>query len=340
MAPGRDAVIVPATLDNVRNRLTIDLQINSNIPPEVRRSDHNEAATWFSRGAGYRDSRKDDKNQKKSAAATGQGPHEVVVARLLSGQHALNAPERAVRAELRDFAGATFANVNGDGNDTDKRADENHRHKPRRDVSDAQRPIERYDIGDRRGGVQKDFRQPRHQDQDKNEHVIAFHPASDCFQFRDFEAGQNQILANELFPFALKQLAIFHDHWDKKVRFEHADARAKGIVKTVSPRFDPEQHSNDGEVKKENDVRHFAGRKSDCNNGGAAGDGPVGRHIEPLSPNHASPKLAPIKMRHRVDIARVVNTPLQGNRTFLFTCYRCILSGHNLLFYWITAFAA
>jgi len=71
MAPGRDTVIVPATLDNVHNRLTIDLQINSNIPPEVRRSYHNEAATWFSRGARYRDSRKDDKNQKQSADMAG-----------------------------------------------------------------------------------------------------------------------------------------------------------------------------------------------------------------------------------------------------------------------------
>jgi hypothetical protein len=31
---------------------------------------------------------------------------------------------------------------------------------------------------------------------------------------------------------------------------------------------------------------------------------------------------------------------LQGNCTFLFTSYRCILSRHNLLFYWITGFAA
>ena len=73
----------------------------------------------------------------------GQGPHEFVVARLLSRAHALNAPERAVRAELGYFAGGTFADVNGDRNDSDKRAHENHRHKKRRDVSDAQRPIKR-----------------------------------------------------------------------------------------------------------------------------------------------------------------------------------------------------
>ena len=48
MAPGRDAVIVMAALDNVRNCLAIDLQIGSNIPAEVRRSDHDKTATWFS----------------------------------------------------------------------------------------------------------------------------------------------------------------------------------------------------------------------------------------------------------------------------------------------------
>ena len=144
-----------------------------------------------------------------------------------------------MRAELGYFARGTFTDVNGDGNDSDKRAHENHRHKKRRDVSDAQRPIKRYDIGDRRGGVQKDLCQPRDQDQDENEHVIAFHPAPDRFQFGDFKAGQNQIFAYELFPLALKQLAIFHDHRDKKMRFKHADARAKGVVKTVSARFDP-----------------------------------------------------------------------------------------------------
>ena len=245
-----------------------------------------------------------------------------------------------MRAELGNFAGGAFADVNGNGNDTDKRAHKNHGYKPRRDVSDTQRVIKRYNIGNRRGGVQKDFRQPRDQDQDENEHVISFQPAPDRFQFRDFETGQNQIFAYKLFPFALEQFPVFHDHWDKKVCFEHADARAKGVVKTVSARFDPEQHSNDGQVKKENDVGDFAGGKSDCNNGGAAGDGPVRRHIQPLPPYHAPPQLAPVKMRHGVDIARIVKAPLQRNCPFLFRRYRCILSCHSLLFNWITAFAA
>ena len=100
-----------------------------------------------------------------------------------------------------------------------------------------------------------------------------------------------------------------------------------------------EWHRNDGQVKKENDVRHFARGKSDCNNGCAAGDGPVGRHIQPLPPYHDPPQLTPVKMRHGVDIARIVNAPLQGNCPFLFRRYRCILSCHSLLFNWITAFA-
>jgi hypothetical protein len=52
MAPGRDAVVVPATLDNVRNGLAIDLKVGRKIPAEVRYSDHNETATWLSRGVG------------------------------------------------------------------------------------------------------------------------------------------------------------------------------------------------------------------------------------------------------------------------------------------------
>ena len=163
-------MVVFATLNNVRDRSAIDLEISDNVPAEVRHPDHNETATWLSHGVDYQDSREDDKNQKQSV----EDPHEFVVAGLLSRPHALNPPERAVSAKLGDFAGGTFANVNGDGNDTDKRAHENHRHDPRRDVSNAQRPIKRYDIRDRRGGVQKDLRQPRDQDQDENEHVIRF----------------------------------------------------------------------------------------------------------------------------------------------------------------------
>jgi len=47
--------------DNVRDCLAIDLEISSNVPAELRDSDHNETATWFS-GVGYRDCREEDEN--------------------------------------------------------------------------------------------------------------------------------------------------------------------------------------------------------------------------------------------------------------------------------------
>lgn len=42
------------------------------------------------------------------------------------------------------------------------------------------------------------------------------------------------------------------------MRFEHADAGAEGIVKSVTPRLDPEHAPDDREIEKEDDVRHFA----------------------------------------------------------------------------------
>ena len=81
-----------------------------------------------------------------------------VVARPQSHPHALNAPERAMRAELRDFARGTSTDVNSDRNDADKCAREYQRHHPGRNMPDAQRVIKRYNISDRRGGVQKDLR--------------------------------------------------------------------------------------------------------------------------------------------------------------------------------------
>src|SRR5207248_1568495 len=91
----------------------------------------------------------------------------------------------------------------------------------------------------RRAGVQEYFRYPRHQDENEYENVIAFQAPPDGFQFADLEARQNQIFANELFPFTVEHLAIFHYHGDKKMRFEHSNTRAKGIIETVTTRFDP-----------------------------------------------------------------------------------------------------
>ena len=195
-------------------------------------------------------------------------------------------------------------------------------------MANSQRPIKgRHTVHCRRS-VQKDFRDPRHQNENENENVIAFQSATDRFQFADFETGQNEIFADEFFPFALKQLSILHHHGDKKMRLEHPDSRAKGIVKSIASRFDPEHHPNDGEIEKENDVRHGSVGKRDSDDGGAAGDGPVGGDVEPLSPDHDAPHLAAIKMRHGVDIARIVNAALERDGRLLI-CGYYVVSCHG-----------
>jgi len=52
--------------------------------------------------------------------------------------------------------------------------------------------------------------------------------------------------------------------------------------KNVSALFDPEQHSNDCQFKKKRMCGHCGGWKAIVNNGGAAGEGPVRRHVQPL----------------------------------------------------------
>lgn len=142
-------------------------------------------------------------------------------------------------------------------------------------MSDAQSLIKRDYIVNRLARVQKYFHYPSHQDKNENEHVITLQSAPDSFELADLEAGQNQIFAHELFPFTVKHFAIFHHHRHKKMRFEHSDARAKGIVKPITARFDPQQYPDNGEVEKENNVRHFTRGKCDGNDGGGTGDRPV-----------------------------------------------------------------
>src|ERR1043166_7468957 len=101
------------------------------------------------------------------------------------------------------------------------------------------------------------------------------------------------------------------------MRFEHADAGPERVVEAVTSGFDPEHNPNDGEVEKENDVGDIAIGKGDCNNGGAAGDGPVRRDIEPLPPDHDAAQLAAIEMRNGIDVARVVNAFLPRTRRFV-----------------------
>src|SRR5262249_55478643 len=161
----------------------------------------------------------------------------------------------------------------------------------------AQTVIKRDEIVNGRARVQKYFHYPSHQDENENEHIITFQPASDGFELADLEGGQYQIFADEFFPFALEHFAIFHHHWNEKMRFEHAHARAKGIVETVTTRFDPEQYPNNCEVEKENNVRHFPRRKCNGDNGGATGDRPVCGDVQSLPPDHDPTHFAAIKMR-------------------------------------------
>src|SRR5205814_10185271 len=67
--------------------------------------------------------------------------------------HFLDPPQRTVGAELGDFAGGSFAGVNGDSDDTDKRAGKDQRHEPGRNVSNTQSMIKRDEIVNRSAGA-------------------------------------------------------------------------------------------------------------------------------------------------------------------------------------------
>src|SRR5689334_10873146 len=102
-------MVVAATLDDIPNRFSIDLQVCGEIPAEVRYPDHDETAWLIRSGVGRRDCKEESKSEKNFTDVANRGPHELVLARLLPPQHVLNAPERAMRAELGDFAGGTSA---------------------------------------------------------------------------------------------------------------------------------------------------------------------------------------------------------------------------------------
>src|SRR5262249_55111277 len=69
-----------------------------------------------------------------------------------------NPPQRAVCAELGDFARGPFADVNRNTNHGDKRAGKNERNQPGRDMANAQGMIKRHEIVNRRGSMQEYFR--------------------------------------------------------------------------------------------------------------------------------------------------------------------------------------
>ena len=242
-----------------------------------------------------------------------------------------------MRAEFRDLAGRFFANVNRDRDHANKRAAKNQRYQPGWDMAYAEGAIERAHAVHGMFGMQKNLRHPRQQNKNENENVIAFQSAPDRFQLADFEAGQNQIFANQLLPFALKHLPIFHDHGHEEMRFQHADARTECVVKTITPRLDPEHYPNDRQIEKENDVRHFAIGKGDGDDGRAAGDRPVGRDVKPLPPNHDPPHLAAVKMRHGIDVTGIVDASLEGDGPLLAALQCGIFVCHGSVVNWITA---
>ena len=121
------------------------------------------------------------------------------------------------------------------------------------------------------------------------------------------------------------------------MRFQHSHPRAESIVKPITPAFDPEHYPNDGEIEKENDVRNFAISKGYGDDGGTAGDGPIGRNVEPLPPNHDAAEFAAIEMRHGIDVARVVEAALQRNGCFVGGGRGGLFCCHGSSINWITA---
>src|SRR5207248_11592546 len=97
--------------------------------------------------------------------------------------------------------------------------------------------------------------------------------------------------------------------------------------------LDPEHYPNDREIEKENNVRDPRVGERDRDNGGAAGNRPVGRDIEPRPPNHNPPHFTAMKMRHRVDVAGIVEASLERNgRLFVYgwsAVFRCHGSSIN-----------
>jgi len=113
------------------------------------------------------------------------------------------------------------------------------------------------------------------------------------------------------------------------MRFEHADSCAKRVVEPVTAGFDPKHHPYNEEIEEEYDVRHFTIRERDRDNGGATGDGPVSRDVESLPPHHDSRNLTPIKVRHRIDVAGVIDTALHRDGRFLGGTRHRVFSCHG-----------
>ena len=240
--------------------------------------------------------------------------------------------------EFGNLARSFRADIDGDGDHAREGAEEDKGHQPPRDMTDAEGVEKSERAVHCRGGMQENFRHPSHHDENENENVIAFQTTADRFKFANFKAGQDQIFGDELSPFTVQHLAVFHHHGHEEMRLEHADARPKSIVEPVTPRLDPEHDPDNDQVEEEDEVGHVAVRKSDRDDRGAAGDGPVGRNIESLPPHHDAAQFPTIKVGHGVNVTWVIDAALQRDGRFVIRTLHDIFSCHGRSLNWITAF--
>ena len=77
--------------------------------------------------------------------------------------------------------------------------------------------------------------------------------------------------------------------------------------------------------------------EGDGDDGGAAGDRPIRGDVEPLPPNHDSAHLAAVKMRHGVDVARIVNAALERDSRLLIGDRCAVFGCHGRSINWMTA---
>lgn len=90
-------------------------------------------------------------------------------------------------AEFRNFARGLSAYVNRYPDDDQESAGEEECNKPGRNVSHAQGSIKRGETVHRHRSMQKDLGYPGHHDENENENIVPFQPASDRFEFADFK---------------------------------------------------------------------------------------------------------------------------------------------------------
>src|SRR5207244_12860481 len=92
------------------------------------------------------------------------------------------------------------------------------------------------------------------------------------------------------------------------------------------------------EIKYEAEVRHCARAKCEGGDGSAGGYSRVRRNVEALSPHHDPSHFAAIKMRHRVDVSRIINAALQRHCRLFIRPAWYLFNCHGYRINWITGF--